>query len=218
MPATADCRRVAECSACRADLSGDNLATRIKHIFACRRAHDMQQAVAAVPAAVTTAAAAAPGVSDEPPATEVTAEVTAEVAAKAAAAEAEAAAAAERAAPCQLPALPMQPPTPMPPPMRTPGQTPSAARTVLPQPSVATVASASVAPSAVRAPQPSAADGATPAADALSLLMRSAHTKWGGKQDTRAAPAAPVSRDAFEHLMHAAKTPAKPLKGILTLT
>ena len=214
MPVTAECRRVAECSACRADLSGDNLATRIKHIFACRRAHDMQQAVAAVPAAVTTAAAAAPGVSDEPPATEV----TAEVAAKAAAAEAEAAAAAERAAPCQLSARPMQPPTPIQPLMRTPGQTPSAPRTVLPQPSVATAASASVAPSAVRAPQPSAADGATPAADALSLLMRSAHTKWGGKQDTRAAPAAPVSRDAFEHLMHAAKTPAKPLKGILTLT
>ena len=94
MPATADCRRVAECSACRADLSGDNLATRIKHIFACRRVHAVQQAVAAVPAAVTTAAAAAPGVSDEPPATEV----TAEVAAKAAAAEVETAAAAETAA------------------------------------------------------------------------------------------------------------------------
>ena len=39
-------RRAAECSACRADLSGDNLATRIKHIFACR-AHTAQQVTVA---------------------------------------------------------------------------------------------------------------------------------------------------------------------------
>ena len=43
--------------------------------------------------------------------------------------------------------------------------------------------------------------------------MRSAQTKWGAKQGATLQAPAPVSRDAFEHLMHAAaankpKTPA----------
>ena len=46
-------RRAAECSACRADLSGHDLPARVKHIFACRTQLALQQrAVAAQQVAV----------------------------------------------------------------------------------------------------------------------------------------------------------------------
>ena len=46
-------RRAAECSACRADLSGYDLPSRVKHIFACRTQLVLQQrAVAAQQVAV----------------------------------------------------------------------------------------------------------------------------------------------------------------------
>ena len=134
-------RRAAECSACRADLSGHDLPARVKQIFACRTQLALQQrAVAAQQVAV---AAQQEPVAEEagqpqPPGIVSTA---------------------GSFAPCQLPALPMrpttplqpptlmqsgvQPQTPMPPPLaqpvRTPGQTPSAARTELPPPSASTL-------------------------------------------------------------------------------
>ena len=55
MLATAEFRRAAECSACHADLSGDDLPTRIKHIFACR-AHTVQQVMVVAAAAAESAA------------------------------------------------------------------------------------------------------------------------------------------------------------------
>ena len=198
-------RRAAECSACRADLSGDNLATRIKHIFACR-AHTAQQVTVAAQQVAAAESAAELHAAAEDAAAEEAGQLQADCIG----------ATAESFAPGpQLSALPMQPPTPMQPPMRTPGQTPAVARTVLPQPSTATDATPAAAASGSLGSRNGCAQQ-RPAADALSLLMASAHTKWGGKQDSRAAPAAPVSRDAFEHLMHAAKTPAKgSLKGSL---
>ena len=91
-------RRAAECSACRADLSGYDLPSRVKHIFACRTQLVLQQrAVAAQQVAV--AAQQEPGAEEagqpQPPGI---------------------GSMAGSLSPCQLPALPMRPPTQLQPP------------------------------------------------------------------------------------------------------
>lgn len=56
-----------------------------------------------------------------------------------------------------------------------------------------------------------AADGGAGSMDALARLMQSARTKWAAAPAAvQAAAAAPVSRDAFAHMMHAAAATTRP--------
>ena len=85
-------RRAAECSTCRADLSGHDLPARVKHIFACRTQLALQQRAAQqVAVAAQQEPVAEEAGQPQPPGIGLTA---------------------GSFAPCQLPALPMRPPSP----------------------------------------------------------------------------------------------------------
>ena len=105
MLATSESRRAAECSACRADLSGHDLPARVKHIFACRTHLALQQRAGAAQQRAVATQQVAVAAQQEPVAEEAGQPQPPGIGSMAGS-----------LSPCQLPALPMRPPTQLQPP------------------------------------------------------------------------------------------------------